>query len=166
MIEPSALTKSSPHAAGAECTAVGSRLLKPKRARAGKEESGIGPIISSAVVALSASGGKGPSRRIEVLPSDWPRQRYGRIRSHCPSGARGSRPGGNVYRAPLGERERGIAGCQQFDRSERCRNAADLTSQRGASSGPGEFSPLSSSLNISLPVPPAILTSTFGKRSA
>jgi hypothetical protein len=41
MMKPSALTKSSPHALGAECTAVGLRLLKPKRERAGKEESAI-----------------------------------------------------------------------------------------------------------------------------
>lgn len=56
MIEPSALTKSSPHAAGAERTAVGLRLLKPKRARAGKEESDTGQIISRAVVAAIGIG--------------------------------------------------------------------------------------------------------------
>jgi len=39
MMEPIALTKSSPDAAGAGRTAVGLRLLKPKRARAGKEQS-------------------------------------------------------------------------------------------------------------------------------
>jgi hypothetical protein len=39
MMEPIALTKSSPDAAGAGRTAVGLRLLKPKRARVGKEES-------------------------------------------------------------------------------------------------------------------------------
>jgi hypothetical protein len=37
------LTKSTPDAAGTERTAVGLRLLKPKRARAGKEESRRSP---------------------------------------------------------------------------------------------------------------------------
>jgi hypothetical protein len=39
MMEPIALTKSSPDAAGAGRTALGLRLLKPKCARAGKEDS-------------------------------------------------------------------------------------------------------------------------------
>ena len=43
MMEPIALTKSSPDAAGAGRTAVGLRVLKPKRARAGKEESRRSP---------------------------------------------------------------------------------------------------------------------------
>jgi len=55
-MEPSALTKSSPHVLGAECTAVGLQLLKPKRARAGKEELAIGLIISSAIVAADGIG--------------------------------------------------------------------------------------------------------------
>jgi hypothetical protein len=38
MMEPIALTKSSPHTAGAGHTAVGLRLLKQKRASAGKQE--------------------------------------------------------------------------------------------------------------------------------
>ena len=38
MMEPIALTKPSPDAAGAGCTAVGSPLLKPNRARVGKEK--------------------------------------------------------------------------------------------------------------------------------
>jgi hypothetical protein len=39
VMKPIALTKSSPDALGAGRTAVGLRLLKPERARAGKEES-------------------------------------------------------------------------------------------------------------------------------
>jgi hypothetical protein len=44
------------------------RLLKPKRARAGKEESGIGLVISRAIVAAVGIGigWKGPSRRAIV----------------------------------------------------------------------------------------------------
>jgi hypothetical protein len=39
MLEPIALTTPSPDALGAGRAAVGLRLLKPKRARAGKEDS-------------------------------------------------------------------------------------------------------------------------------
>ena len=44
MIEPIALTKSSPDALGARRTTIGLRLLKPKRARAGKEDSPGSPL--------------------------------------------------------------------------------------------------------------------------
>ena len=51
MMEPIALTKSSPDAAGAGRTAVGLRLLKPKRARADKEES---PLPRTAFLVLTS----------------------------------------------------------------------------------------------------------------
>ena len=50
MMEPIVLTKSSPDAAGAGRTAVGLRLLKPKRARAGKEDSPGSPAPPSLVL--------------------------------------------------------------------------------------------------------------------
>ena len=57
IVEPIALTKSSPDAEGAGRTAVGLRLLKPKRTRAGKEDSPGSPAPLSLVLpSWSASG--------------------------------------------------------------------------------------------------------------
>jgi hypothetical protein len=50
MMEPIALTKSSPDALGTRRTTVGLRLLKPKRARAGKEDSPGSPLGPYALV--------------------------------------------------------------------------------------------------------------------
>jgi hypothetical protein len=57
MVEPIALTTSSPDAAGAERTAAGLWLLKPKRARAGKEESRHSLAPLSLAPDAVASGG-------------------------------------------------------------------------------------------------------------
>ena len=64
MMEPIALTKSSPDAVVAGRTAVGLRLLKPKRARASKEESRHSLAPPSLVLSSwSASGPTTTPRR-------------------------------------------------------------------------------------------------------
>ena len=69
MMEPIALTTSSPDTAGAGRTAVGLQLLKPKRARAGKKESrhSLAPL-SLALTSWSASDavdGSSPARECQ-----------------------------------------------------------------------------------------------------
>ena len=72
MMEPIALTKSSPDAAGAGRTTVGLRLLKPKRARAGKEDSPGSPAPLSLVLTSWTGRNADMSVRVGEPAVRWP----------------------------------------------------------------------------------------------